>query len=50
MIDSVSKSGKNYFPQRSLEEQKNKITEKEKKSLIRDDIESSSDDDEENSH
>ena len=50
MIDSVSKSSKNHFLQRSLEEYIYKITEKEKKSLIRDDLESSSsgDDDEKN--
>ena len=51
VIDFIFKLSKNYHPQTLLEEWiHNKIKEKEKKSLIRDDIESSSDDDEENSH
>lgn len=41
MVESVYKSNKNYYPQAFLEECKYKIIEKEIKSFIEDDLESS---------
>ena len=41
MVESVYKSSKNYYPQAFLEECKYKMIEKEIKSFIEDDLESS---------
>ena len=41
-MDSVFNSGKNYYPQRFLRECNYKVKEKEIKSFITDDLESSS--------
>ena len=49
LLDSVSRTGKNYYPQVFLEECKYVVQEKKIPKYIIDDIEISSDSDEENS-
>ena len=49
MVESVYKSSKNYYPQAFLEECKYKIIEKEIKSFIEDDLESSDESEEKKS-
>ena len=49
MLDSIFKAGKNYYPQLFLEEFKYVIKEKKIDNYITDDVEISSDSDEDNS-
>ena len=49
MLDSIFKTGKNYYPQLFLEECKYVIKEKKIDNYITDDVEISSDSDEDNS-